>query len=87
MNELIRKTLKRFGYVPEIQRTKLLVNTKEEVVVRQVRDTLVFAKDWYAMRGRRILSVDLGCYIGAFDEVQKLDRLDNSTQPTSKALN
>ena len=76
LSQTVRKTLKRFGYVPERAYVKLLATTREEEIVRQVRGTLEVARDWYALRGRRILSVDCENYLGAFEEAMKFDRLD-----------
>ena len=56
---------------------EMLRSTPESAVVEQVRHTLKVARDYYAMRGRKILSVDLQCHLDFFDEAIKFDRLDN----------
>jgi hypothetical protein len=88
MKKLLNRLMGRFGYMPIPTYTTLLATVRrEEEVVRHVRGTLTIARDWYALRGRRILSVDLDNYLGAFEEAQKFDRLDNSPQATSRTVN
>jgi hypothetical protein len=61
----------------------------EEVIVKQVRTTLILARDYYAARGRRILAVDLQCHLEFFDEAVKFDVLEHSPVllPTDKNRN
>ena len=54
-----------------------LRSTPESTVVEQVRHTLKVARDFYAMRGRKILSVDLQTHLDFFDDAIKFDRLEH----------
>ena len=55
---------------------EMLRTVPEQQVIWQVRETLQRARDYYAMRGRNILSVDLQTHLDFFDEAVKFDRLE-----------
>ncbi len=67
----------------------MLRTVPEQQIVLQVRTTLEHARDWYALRGRKILSVDLQTHLDFFDEAVKFDRLEQSPVllPTNKDNN
>jgi len=68
-------------------RDELLLSVPEEDIVFAVRTTLERARDWYALRGRKILSVDLQTHLDFFEEAIMFDRVDQNPVPVSKRLN
>jgi hypothetical protein len=87
MKNLLNAVLKELGYVPS---PKLKVQTKKAeplttlCVNEQVRSTLTMARDFYAKRGNRIVSVDIECYLGAFEEILLMSATDGSSIETAK---
>ncbi len=73
----------------KISHEEMLRKTPESVVVEQVRHTLKVARDYYAIRGRKILSVDLQCHLDFFDDAIKFDRLEHEPMllPVNKDRN
>jgi hypothetical protein len=81
--KLFNALMKALGYVPKPKLVKIsyeehLRNVPEHVIEHQVRTTLERARDFYAMRGRKILSVDLQTHLDFFDEAIGFDRLEHS---------
>ncbi len=73
----------------KISYEEMLRTVPEQQVIWQVRETLQRARDWYALRGRKVLSVDLQTHLDFFDEAVKFDRLEQSPVllPTNKDNN
>jgi hypothetical protein len=84
--KLFNEVMKIMGYVPApVMKKPLKISYEEHLrivpekeIERQVRTTLERARDFYAMRGRRILAVDLQTHLDFFDEAVKFDRLEHS---------
>jgi hypothetical protein len=62
----------------KISYEEMLRIVPEKQIIWQVRSTLERARDYYAMRGRKILAVDLQTHLDFFDEAIKFDRLEHS---------
>jgi hypothetical protein len=83
MKKLFNALMKILGYVPAPKLVKIsyeehLRIVPEQVIEKQVRTTLERARDFYAMRGRKILAVDLQTHLDFFDDAVGFDRLEHS---------
>jgi hypothetical protein len=82
--KLFNALMKTMGYVRAPKPVKIsyeeylrsIVSEKE--IERQVRTTLERARDFYKMRGRTILAVDLQTHLDFFDDAIGFDRLEHS---------
>src|SRR5882762_8653106 len=91
MKTLLNKLLKAMGYAPipklptprKVQVKKAEPLTAFEVN-EQVRTTLRMAKDFYARRGDIIVSTDIECYLGSFEEILLMSATDGSSIETAK---
>jgi len=54
------------------------------VVNEQVRTTLRMARDFYTLRGDRIVSTDINCYLGSFEEILLMSATDGGSIETAK---
>lgn len=68
-------------------REEMLLNVPEEDIQFAVRSTLERARDWYALRGRKILSIDLQTHLDFFDAATMFDCVDESAVPVGKRVN
>ncbi len=94
MKNFLNALMAKLGYVPapEVKKaepmTRLVVNNGEPlttpVVNQLVRATLRTARDFYAKRGDRIVSVDLQNYLDAFEEILLMSATDGSSVETAK---
>ena len=83
MKSFVNALMKMLGYVPAPKLVKIsyeqhLRIVPEKEIERQVRTTLERARDFYAMRGRKILAVDLQCHLDFWDSAVGYDRLEHS---------
>jgi hypothetical protein len=81
--KLFNELMKALGYVRaqkpvKISYEEMLRIVPEKEIERQVRTTLERARDYCALRGRKILSVDLQCHLDFFDDAVKFDRVEHS---------
>ena len=81
--KLFNALMKTMGYVPAPKLVKIsyeehLRIVPEKEIEKQVRSTLERARDFYAMRGRKILAVDLQTHLDFFDDAIGFDRLEHS---------
>jgi hypothetical protein len=88
---MLSKILKAFGYVrvqKQVQAAKPAkkAELQAHVVNAQVRNTLQMARDYYAAKGDRIVSVDLQNMMGVFEEALFLSSTDGASVETCKLL-
>jgi hypothetical protein len=81
--KLFDELMKTLGYVPAPKLVKIsyeehLRIVSEKEIERQVRTILERARDFYKMRGRTILAVDLQTHLDFFDDAVQFDRLEQS---------
>ena len=93
MKKFLNRLMKVLGYVPapEVKKpvavpSAKLVKVTALSVNEQVRSTLTMARDFYAKRGDRIVSVDLQNYLGAFEDALLMSATDGSSVETAKLL-
>jgi hypothetical protein len=91
MKNILNAVMKELGYVPtpEVTKPVSMPSTKQTkltalVVNEQVRSTLTMARDFYAKRGDRIVSVDLQNYLDAFEDALLMSSTDGDSIETAK---
>jgi hypothetical protein len=91
MKNILTRIMKALGFVPAPPKPKVQpVQTKKSAplttysVNEQVRTTLTMARDFYAKRGDRIVSTDIECYLGSFEEILLMSATDGSSIETAK---
>ena len=62
----------------EQDRQHFLAISTEASVLADVKDVLTFARDYFKMRGRTILAVNLQCQLDFFNSAKEFDEMDNS---------
>jgi hypothetical protein len=86
---VFNRIMKKLGYAPVTKRNPAGVKTAyedrlkampEEAVNVMVRNAFTFARDYYALRGRTILSVDLQTHLDFFNEAVGFDVWDQAEE-------
>jgi hypothetical protein len=60
----------------EQTRQNFLAVATEESVLAEVKQVLEFARDYFRMRGRTILSMNIDCQLGFFNSAKDFDLMD-----------